>query len=128
MPVMVDVSLAPQSSRYDETDDRWRDQVADLAHDLRVETESLRAEHTPVPGTKGTAVELVLALGEAGAFTTALEVMRVWLARDKTRSIKLSYRDRAGHRHQLTVAATNATEQTLAPVIEAVAQQIAADP
>jgi hypothetical protein len=128
MSVTVDVSLAPQSSRYDESDDRWRDQVADLAHDLRVETESLRAERAVVPGSKGAAVELVLALGEAGVFTTALEVMRVWLARDKSRSIKLSYRDRTGHRQHLIVAATNATEQTLAPVIEAVAQQIAAGP
>jgi Effector Associated Constant Component 1 len=85
-------------------------------------------ERIPVSGTKGSTVELILALGEAGVFTTAVEVVRAWLARDKTRSIDLSYRDRNGHRQHLNVTATNADEDTLAPVVAAVAAQISAEP
>ena len=124
----VDVGLTPRSGRYDDDDERWREQVADLARDLRLETDALRVEHTPVPGTKGATVELILALGEAGVFTTALEVLRAWLARDKTRAIDLSYRDRAGQQQHLEVTATNANDRALAPVIAAVAAQISASP
>lgn len=128
MSTTVDVQLTPHSGRYDEDDDRWRDQVADLAHQLRLETDAFRVQRTPVSGTKGWTVDFILALGEAGVFTTALEVLRVWLARDKTRSIDLTYRDRDGHPQSLNVTATNANEDTLAPVIAAVAAQISAEP
>ena len=120
----IEITLTPRSDSYAEDDDRWQGQIADLVHELRVETEAFRIERTEVPGTKGTITELVLALGEAGVFTTAVEVMRVWLARDKTRSIELDYNDASGHRQQLTVAATNADEAALAPVVAAVAARI----
>jgi membrane-associated two-gene conflict system component 1 (EACC1) len=124
----LDIQLTPRSGRYNEDDDRWRDQVADLAYQLRVETDALRVQHTSVSGTKGWTDQLILALGEAGVFTTALEVLKVWLARDKTRSIDLTYRDRDGRRQSLNVTATNANEDTLAPVIAAVAAQISPEP
>jgi Effector Associated Constant Component 1 len=128
MQETIDVTLTPHSVRYDEEDDRWRDQVADLVGHLRLETDAFRLDKIAVPGTKGATADLVLALGEAGVFTTALEVIRAWLARDKTRSIDLSYRDHSGHRQRLNVTATNADDDTLAPVIAAVAHQISPGP
>jgi membrane-associated two-gene conflict system component 1 (EACC1) len=122
----VTIGLVPNSARYDADDDRWRDQVADLVRELKVETGALTVAHTPVPGTKGSLDSLVLALGSAGVFTTALDVLRVWLARDKTRSVDLSYTDRDGKRQRLNVTATNSGADTLAPVIAAVADQIQA--
>ena len=103
----VTIGLVPNSARYDADDDRWRDQVADLVRELKVETDALSVVRTPVPGTKGSLDSLVLALGSAGVFTTALDVLRVWLARDKTRSVDLSYTDRDGKRQRLNVTATN---------------------
>src|SRR5262245_40008575 len=124
----VTIGLVPNSARYDADDDRWRDQVADLVRELKVETDALTVAHTPVPGTKGSLDSLVLALGSAGVFTTALDVLRVWLARDKTRSVDLSYTDRDGKRQRLNVTAMNSGSDTLAPVIAAVADQIEASP
>ena len=124
----VTIGLVPNSARYDADDDRWRDQVADLVRELKVETDALTVARTPVPGTKGSLDSLVLALGSAGVFTTALDVLRVWLARDKTRSVDLSYTDRDGNRQRLNVTATNSGADTLAPVIAAVADQIQASP
>lgn len=124
----VSIGLVPNSARYNADDDRWRDQVADLVRDLRVETGSLSIARTPVPGTKGSLDSLVLALGSAGVFTTALDVLRVWLARDKTRSVDLTYTDREGKQQRLNVTATNSGSDALAPVIAAVAGQIEASP
>jgi hypothetical protein len=124
----VIIGLVPNSARYDADDDRWRDQVADLVRDLRVETGSLSIARTAVPGTKGSLDSLVLALGSAGVFTTALDVLRVWLARDKTRSVDLTYTDREGKQQRLNVTATNSGSDALAPVIAAVAGQIEASP
>jgi Effector Associated Constant Component 1 len=124
----VTIGLVPNSARYDVDDDRWRDQVTELMRELRSETGALSIERTPVQGTKGSIDSLVLALGSAGVFTTALDVLRAWLARDKTRSVELTYTDRAGKRQRLSVTATNSGAETLGPVIAAVAGQIEASP
>jgi hypothetical protein len=124
--VVVTIGLSPTSEKYDADDERWRDQVADLVADLRAETDAVSREWTPVPGTKGGIDELVLALGSAGVFTTAVEVLRAWLSRDQTRAVELSYTDRDGHEQRLSVTATHADDSALAPVIAAVAQQIQA--
>jgi hypothetical protein len=124
----LDISLLPHSERFEDDDDRWLDQVADLVHDLRVETDALKVTRTPVPGTKGSFDQLVLTLGSAGVFTAALDVLRIWLARDKTRSVDLCYRDRQGLEQRLIVTAEHADEDALAPVIAAVAAQIQAAP
>jgi hypothetical protein len=118
------VGLTPNSGRYDLDDERWREQVADLMRDLRVQTEALVVDRTPVPGTKGTFDQLLLTLSSAGVFTTALEVVRIWLARDQTRSVELTYQDRDGKEQRLNVTAAHADRGTLAPVIAAVARQI----
>src|SRR5215472_18372667 len=89
--------------------------------DLRVETESLTVQRTPVPCTKGSLDQLILTLGSAGVFTTALDVLRIWLGRDKTRSVDLTYRDREGQEQHFSVTAQHADRETLAPLIAAVA-------
>ena len=81
MPTTLEVGLVALNERYDDDDPRWRDQVADLVHELRRETESVQSRRAPVPGTKGTVDQLILALGSAGAFTAAVDVVRAWLAR-----------------------------------------------
>jgi hypothetical protein len=128
MPDNLDVNLVPHSDRFADDDDRWLDQVADLVHELRVETQAVRVARTPVAGTKGSLDQLVLSLGSAGVFTAALDVMRAWLARDRTRSIELTYQDRQGKQQRLSVTAEHADEHALAPVIAAVAAQIEAAP
>lgn len=122
------IGFSVRSDRYDSDDDRWRDQVADLLHDLRTQADSLRVTRTPVPGTKGTVDELVLALGSAGAFTATVELFRAWLARDKTRSVDLTYTDGDGQQQQLHVSATHATDAVFAPVLAAVSAKIGAVP
>jgi hypothetical protein len=124
MAAGLDVTLVPHSDKYEDDDDRWRDQVADLVRELRLETEALAVARTPVPGTKGALDQLVLTLGSAGVFTTAVDVLRAWLARDRTRSVELEYRDGRGEHQRLSVTAENAGEEALAPLVAAVAARI----
>jgi hypothetical protein len=124
MPEQMEITLTALSEKYDADDDRWRGQVGELVHQLRTETDAVRLERTPVPGTKGAIDELIISLGSAGVFTAVEQVFRSWLARDKTRSIQLSYKDGKGHVQKLQVAASNATEDVFAPVLNAVAHQI----
>ena len=87
------VAIMPQSERFSPDDDRWLDHVAGLARELRVGTGALNVERTHQPGAKGAAETLVLAFGSAGVFTSAVEVIKAWLARDRSRTVEVSWRD-----------------------------------
>jgi exopolyphosphatase/pppGpp-phosphohydrolase len=119
MPATLEVGLVALNERYDDDDPRWRDQVADLVHELRRETESVQSRRAPVPGTKGTVDQLILALGSAGAFTAAVDVVRAWLARDKHRLVEMTVTDADGRTHTVRVSAENASADALAPLISA---------
>jgi Effector Associated Constant Component 1 len=83
----------PQSERFSPDDDRWLDHVAGLARELRVGTGALEVQRTSQPGAKGAAETLILALGTAGAFTAAVEVIKAWLGRDRSRTVEVSWQD-----------------------------------
>ena len=118
------VMIAPSSDKYDEHDDRWRDQVADLVHSLRVNTDALTVEKHDVPGTKGAAAELILALGTSGVVSASVEVIRMWLARDKTRSIELTYTTAQGDVRTFSATAQNAGSDVADELLGAVAAQM----
>ena len=119
------VTITPTSAKYDEHDDRWRDQVADLVRTLRVNTDdALHVEKRDVPGTKGAVGELILALGTSGVVSASVEVIRMWLARDKTRSIELTYTTADGEVRHFSCTAQNATGDVADSLLGAVATQM----
>jgi hypothetical protein len=120
------VTLIPSTQRYSEDDDRWLQQVADLHQQLRSETGAGVPAQASAPGMKGSIDELILALGSAGAFTTTVEMLRVWLSRDRTRSVKAGWTGRDGIRQEVTLSADGADSATLAPLVEALAHKIEA--
>jgi hypothetical protein len=88
--------VKPHSERFDPNDDRWLDHVTDLVRDLRDGTGALEIEPPPQPGAKGAAEALILALGTAGAFTSAVEIVKAWLTRDRSRTVEVSWNDDHG--------------------------------
>jgi Effector Associated Constant Component 1 len=121
----VDVVITPQSYRYDDDDERWIEQVADLRRDLHSEAGLLfRPPAAVSPGTKGPVDEVILALGSAGAFTATLDMLRAWLNRDKTRTVRASWLADDGRRQELVLSAENAAPETLAPLVEALASKL----
>ncbi|MBU2669430.1 hypothetical protein KOI35_38550 [Actinoplanes bogorensis] len=122
MPDTLELLLVARNDRYDDEDPRWLDQIADLTGDLRRETEALRRTREAVPGTKGMAEQLVLALGTAGAFHTTLEVVRAWLARDRHRALTITVTSADGAERTVVVSARNASRDAWQPLIDAAAK------
>jgi hypothetical protein len=87
----LEVTLSAESVRYDPGDVRWAEQVGQLVRQLRREVGTVRLVSEPLPGSKGGAEAIILALGSAGAFTAALEVFRAWLAREASRSLTVTF-------------------------------------
>jgi hypothetical protein len=52
---------------------------------------------------------VILALGSAGAITAAVEALRLWLARDRRRSVQLSWTV-GGHHREVVLAADKLSE------------------
>lgn len=98
----LEVAVVPRNEQYHPDDDRWRDQVTALYRDLNAHVDTVHREH-PVAGAKGTVDEVIIALGSAGVFTAAVECLRAWLQRDKSRRLDLRW-DEDGVEHFVTVS------------------------
>ena len=86
----LELSLAVHSDRFDEEDEAWLEQEAQLFDALRTEV-PVRRDAVPAAGTKGMVESIIIALGSAGAFKAAVDCLRAWLARDRTRRIELAW-------------------------------------
>jgi hypothetical protein len=81
----------------------------------------VRRDIAAAPGEKGIVEGIILALGSAGAFKAAVDCLRVWLARDRTRRIELAW-SVDGHEEKIVLqgsAVTNAQFEKLAEVVRA---------
>ena len=87
----LELTLRTGSERFDTDDDAWLAQEADLLNELRGEVGGVRRDMTAVPGEKGLVEAVILALGSAGAFKAAAQVLMGWLSRDRTRRIELAW-------------------------------------
>ena len=84
-----EIVLEPKSATFDPSDRRWIDQVNDLVTDCQKKVGKVTKKYIPQEGKKSGLEPLLLALGTSGAITAAVDVFKAWLARDKTRSIKI---------------------------------------
>jgi Effector Associated Constant Component 1/Putative prokaryotic signal transducing protein len=100
------------SGRFSDEDDRWRQQVGDLHREMLSADVGAAIHRVPEPESKGTIDQLVVALGSAGVFTTAVEVIRAWLARDGSRNIRLDYFE-DGSLHSLELTGSRLDDETL---------------
>ncbi|WP_369252385.1 effector-associated constant component EACC1 [Geodermatophilus amargosae] len=124
---VLDLVLEPHSDRFDPADDRWRAQVGDLYTGLEGEVGGLRREAERVPGAKGTVDTVILALGSAGAFTAAVEFLRAWLTRDRSRRLDVSW-DVDGRTERVTVSGGAIDTQAIDRIAEAFAIRIGEKP
>ncbi|GIF41597.1 effector-associated constant component EACC1 [Actinoplanes xinjiangensis] len=123
MPQTLEIGLVARNDRYDDDDQRWLAQTAALVQDLRRDTGSVRLDRTPVPGMKGAAADqVILALGSAGAFSVAVQLISTWLGRDRHRSVELTFTDAEGTPKTVRVSAENAGSDAMAPLIMAASE------
>jgi NADPH-dependent glutamate synthase beta subunit-like oxidoreductase len=123
----LDLVIEPRSERFDDADDRWRSQVSDLYRDLDSEVGGIRRTSAHVAGTKGTVDTVILALGSAGAFTTAVEFLRAWLTRDRSRRLDVSW-EVDGGTERVSVSGDAIDGAGLDRIAEAVAVRIEGKP
>lgn len=88
-PPAAQLRLNISSDAYPTSDQRWRNQVDGLLGDLKRKGGEVRREITPVPGQKGGAEAIILALGSSGAIAAAVTVFKAWLQRADDRSIEI---------------------------------------
>ena len=120
---VFELSIAPQTSRYDPEDDRWRVQISQLLLGLQQEVGGVRRDSIPSAGTKGGVESIVVALGSAGAFTATVEFVRAWLGRDRSRSLEISW-SAEGARRVISVTGDAIDVDALTDLAQAVALQM----
>lgn len=116
----LEVVVRPASERYDSSDERWLDQVSTLVSTIREEVGPVRVETGAAEGTKGGVEAIVLALGSSGAFVAAVELLKAWLSRDRSRSVEITWRE---SEHERTVVVTADTVD--APTFQEIAKEAA---
>ena len=85
----LEIIIEAHNENYDESDDRWIEQVDELILDCQKEAGEVRKEVQAVEGKKGGVEAIILALGSAGALTAAVDIFKAWISRDRSRSLKL---------------------------------------
>ncbi len=111
-------SIKPSSSDYDASDARWLAQVETLLGSLKANVGPVRKEVTPVAGQKGGLVDIIVALGSAGAVTAAVEVFRMWLGRDAKRVLDIvTVVD--GVEKKITISGTNLSKELVSEALKA---------
>ena len=122
--VPLEVSIEASSTDYAADDPGWRAQVVSLRTALRdADLDDVRRQETPAPGHKAGVEEVILALGTSGAITAAVEVIRAWLARDRSRRLTVRYRD--GDRDvSVDVDGTMVSNETMESALTAALEQL----
>jgi hypothetical protein len=123
----VELRLDASSDRFDAADDRWLDQVAGLVGELQTEVGVISRVREPVQGSKGSLDAILLSLSSAGALTAAVELIKAWLQRDRSRSIKVSWSEE-GKLQALELAGSQVDSTAFDQVVRAVTQQLPASP
>ena len=76
-------------------------------------------------GTKGIELAaIILALGSAGVFTAAIEVVKSWLQRDDTRSMRVVWTD-SGELKEVELKGSDVDDAAVQDVLRSVASQLA---
>jgi hypothetical protein len=89
MQSKIEIIIEAHNENYDESDDRWIDQVDELIADCEREAGEVRKEVQAVEGKKGGVEAIILALGSAGALTAAVDIFKAWILRDRSRNLTL---------------------------------------
>jgi hypothetical protein len=87
------VRLELQSTEFDPRDDRWQRRIDGLLADLRYTAPSVRRVHDSAldDHAKGALESILVALGSAGVIGGVFDVLKAWVARDRSRTVKVSW-------------------------------------
>ncbi|MGV9212778.1 effector-associated constant component EACC1 [Micromonospora sp. RB23] len=115
----VRIVLLPGLSTLTPDDDPLQSATAELVMDLR-EVDGLRTteEGIPVVGRKGQWTELVIALGGPSVVAGAVTAMRMWLSRDRRRSLTLTAWRAGEDPLRIEISGDNVAERTVHEAVQ----------
>jgi hypothetical protein len=87
----MDIALAPTSSTRADGDARWREEVTALRRSV-ADVGPVRIETEAVPGQKGVVETFIIVLGSAKLIPQFVQLLRVWLERDRHRSVTVTWK------------------------------------
>jgi Effector Associated Constant Component 1 len=111
------LTIRPASERYDRGDDRWLAQQVELFSNLRREVGGVRREADARAGQKGAVETVILALASAGSVTAAVQCLRDWLTRDRTRVVEIAYTVE-GREERIALRGTHIDDETARQLTE----------
>ena len=124
----VELRLEPLTDRFDALDDRWLEQVDGFVDELDEEVGGVDRDRQATPGGKGfDLANIVLTLGSAGAFTATVEVIKSWLSRDRSRSVRMSWSE-TGKVQELELKGSDLDEAAFDEIVRSAAQRLASSP
>jgi hypothetical protein len=116
--VLVEFDLAGLRSDHPAAQVAHRELLADLRTDPRLEA---REQSGQIAAGKGLPVELIVSLGgTSGALAAVARILKLWLQRDRRRSVKVSVRTPAGETI-VSVEGDQISTETLAKALESAA-------
>ncbi|MFE4599849.1 hypothetical protein ACFRKE_03250 [Kitasatospora indigofera] len=118
------MAILAGTGRFDLGDARWQDQVATLHAALRENAGTVFVRGVPEPGWKGDVDTVLLALGSSGALTAAVACFRAWLARDKTRTLTVTWIDESGDERSVHVSGNNVDQASFQALAEGIRRRI----
>jgi hypothetical protein len=128
MATDVEVAILPGTGKFDPEDERWRDQVAALHTALCEEAWDGSPAQRARAGPEGGGVDaVVLALGSSDALTAAVACFRAWLARDKTRTLTVTWTDEAGAERTVQVSGDNIDQASFQVLAEGIRSRLGED-
>ena len=120
----VRLGLEASSARFDAGDDRWLDQVSALVGDLRREVGDVSVAREPILGAKGAVGSIVLSLASAGSLTALVELLKSWLGRDRSRSLKATW-SLDGKLQEVELSGNRVDDTAFDDLVQAVIRQVA---
>jgi Effector Associated Constant Component 1 len=127
MDEQVELRLEPLSGRFDMYDERWLDQVDGLVGELRAGADDVTTRHTAARGTKGAIDAIVVPVISAGGLTAVIELVRSWLNRDRTRSLKVSWSE-SGSVESIELSGADVEAARFDDLLQAVTRTLPAGP
>ncbi|MCQ6551966.1 hypothetical protein NPS70_01930 [Streptomyces sp. C10-9-1] len=115
----IELVVSADTTKFASDDQRWLDQVALLRSTLHDQTGAVSRRGVPAPGAKGALEATILAVGSSGALAAVVACFRAWLARDKTRTLTVTWTDDQGMTRTMTLSGKNLDQASFQALAEA---------
>jgi hypothetical protein len=115
--------VTPLSTHFSSIDESWAIQCDDLWREIAATILDVRRVDVAEARSKGAGHSWLIALGGSGAIYAMVTCFRLWLERDRSRQIELTWRQ-DGTEGSIVITGNSLSAATVEKLVEAVAHRI----